>query len=77
MDKPKTVSYEVYQQVVWERDYLQEYRDGKKPIEIPDDFGNIYDSCPTCKNSLINYMNKKRQPPYCMMCGQAICWRDG
>lgn len=30
--------------------------------------------CPNCGESVINYWNKKINPPHCMMCGQALDW---
>ena len=31
-------------------------------------------SCPRCGESVVNYWNKKINPPHCMMCGQALDW---
>ena len=53
-----------------------EIREVKKPAEIEDGFGNVYAGCPNCGEHIINYLNKKVLPPYCMMCGQAIDWRN-
>lgn len=32
--------------------------------------------CPNCRNPVINYWNKKINPPHCMICGQALDWSD-
>lgn len=32
--------------------------------------------CPSCWKSVINYWNRTINPPYCMICGQALDWSD-
>lgn len=50
-------------------------REKKSPDETEDLLGNVYASCPNCGEHIINYLNKRVLPSYCMMCGQAIEWR--
>lgn len=50
----------------------------KKPVMIAlDGFGFVQSSavsCPTCGAAVINYYNRKFNPPHCIMCGQALDW---
>ena len=32
--------------------------------------------CPNCSKPVINYWNKKINPPHCMICGQALDWSE-
>lgn len=56
----------------WNRSFMRE----KKPIDRVDTFGDTVLCCPTCKNPVVNYLNKSIQPPYCMMCGQKLKWEE-
>lgn len=50
----------------------------KKPVMIAlDGFGFVQSSavsCSTCGAAVINYYNRKFNPPHCIMCGQALDW---
>lgn len=32
--------------------------------------------CPSCEQPVINYWNRKINPPNCMMCGQKLDWEE-
>ena len=45
-------------------------------IDMGDGFNCSEVCCPNCGESVINYWNKKINPPHCMMCGQALDWSE-
>lgn len=75
--------YEVYMSVDCQTEedfeYLKECvekQQAKKPCDVDDGWGMTSLSCPSCNNSVINYYNRKINPPHCMMCGQKLKWSD-
>ena len=75
--------YEVYMTVDCatkeDFEYLKEAVEkqiANKPCDISDGFEMSHLACPNCKNSVINYYNRKIKPPHCMMCGQKLDWED-
>lgn len=48
----------------------------KEPIDNTMEFGDTVVCCPNCGKSVINYWNRKINPPHCMMCGQKLRWED-
>jgi hypothetical protein len=75
--------YEVYMSVDCQTEedfaYLKECvekQQAKKPCDIDDGWGMRSLSCPNCNNSVINYYNRKINPPHCMMCGQKLDWGE-
>lgn len=73
--------YEVYMSVDCQTEedfaYLKECvekQQAKKPCDVDDGWGMRSLSCPNCNNSVINYYNRKINPPHCMMCGQKLDW---
>ena len=76
--------YEVYMSVGCQTEedfaYLKECvekQQAKKPCDVDDGWGMRSLSCPNCNNSVINYYNRKINPPHCMMCGQKLDWGEG
>lgn len=51
---------------------LKERDKAKAPEEIQDAFGDTRLICPHCRNSVINYFNRRRPPQFCMICGQRL-----
>lgn len=51
-------------------------RTDMEPVDKVDGFGDSTTVCPTCGNPVINYYNRKINPPNCMMCGQKLLWRN-
>ena len=75
--------YEVYMSVDCQTEedfaYLKECvekQQAKKPCDVDDGWGMRSLSCPNCKNPVINYYNRKINPPHCMMCGQKLDWGE-
>ena len=48
----------------------------KAPEEIQDAYGDTRLICPNCRNSVINYFNRRRPPQFCMICGQHLKWEE-
>lgn len=55
---------------------LKERDTTKAPEESPDAFGDTILICPNCRNSVINYFNRRRPPQFCMICGQRLRWEE-
>lgn len=55
---------------------LKERDDAKAPENIQDAFGDGRLICPNCRNSVINYFNRRRPPQFCMICGQRLRWEE-
>lgn len=55
---------------------LKERDTAKEPEEIQDAFGDTRLICPNCRNSVINYFNRRRPPQFCMICGQRLRWEE-
>ena len=55
---------------------LKERDTAKEPEEIQDAFGDGRLICPNCRNSVINYFNRRRPPQFCMICGQRLRWEE-
>lgn len=53
---------------------LKERDTAKAPENIQDTFGDGRLICPNCRNSVINYFNRRRPPQFCMICGQRLRW---
>ena len=75
--------YEVYMSVDCQTEedfeYLKECvekQQAKKPCDVDDGWGMRSLSCPNCNNSVVNYYNRKINPPHCMMCGQKLDWGE-
>lgn len=75
--------YEVYMTVDCQTEedfaYLKECvekQQAKKPCDVDDGWGMSSLSCPNCNNSVINYYNRKINPPHCMICGQKLDWGE-
>ena len=55
---------------------LKERDTAKAPENIQDTFGDGRLICPNCRNSVINYFNRRRPPQFCMICGQRLRWEE-
>lgn len=55
---------------------LKERDTAKAPENIQDAFGDGRLICPNCRNSVINYFNRRRPPQFCMICGQRLRWEE-
>lgn len=55
---------------------LKERDTAQAPENIQDAFGDGRLICPNCRNSVINYFNRRRPPQFCMICGQRLRWEE-
>lgn len=47
----------------------------KEPVWVADEFGDRAQSCPNCKEHIVNVWNRaKYEPKFCHYCGQRLKW---
>ena len=74
-DKPRSNLKQVIQNAIFALDKQKP----KKPIDLVCDggFGDRAESCPSCKNHIVNVWNRKDyKPHFCHCCGQRFDWND-